>query len=203
MRVVVPFDSQEPKTRLSSVLAPAERQRFARAMLQDVLEAISATDITPTVLATGPMELDVPVIVDERPLTPAVNGVLADGTPPLAVVMADLPLATSKSIERLLGTEGDLVLVPGRGGGTNAVLTRTSSFRVDYHGMSYADHLTAARKQGAEIGSVDSYRLSTDIDEPTDLPEVLLHGSGAAADWLETAGFELSSHQGRVRVHRP
>jgi 2-phospho-L-lactate guanylyltransferase len=45
-------------------------------------------------------------------------------------------------------------------------------------------------------------RLSTDVDEPTDLVEVLLHGEGEAAAWLRAAGFELDAGEGRVGVDR-
>jgi len=49
---------------------------------------------------------------------------------------------------------------------------------------------------------VDSFRLATDVDDPTDLAEVLLHGEGEAADWLEARGFEASFDDGRVTVSR-
>ena len=36
----------------------------------------------------------------------------------------------------------------------------------------------------ADLAVVDSMRLSTDVDEPADLVEVLLHGEGQAVTWL-------------------
>jgi len=189
--VVVPFDRERPKTRLAERFDPEARRAFATAMLRDVLDAVRAAGGEPRVLATAPVEADAPVTVDERPLTDAVNAALARADSPTAVVMADLALATPRALERLFGREGDVVLAPGRGGGTNAVVARTPGFRVDYHGTSYLDHLRAAREAGASVAVVDSYRLSTDVDEPADLPEVLLHADGRAREWLRDAGVTL------------
>jgi len=207
MRVVVPFAAETPKTRLADLLAAEERTAFARAMLRDVLGAVRATGHRPEVLATGPVDADAPVTVDERPLTDAVNAVLSEraddeGETALAVVMADLPLATPAAIERLVSASGEVVLVPGRGGGTNAFVTRHPEFRVDYHGASIGDHRRAAADAGATVTELDSFRLSTDVDEPADLVEVLLHGDGAAHDWLVDAGFSLAVDGGRVGVTR-
>lgn len=201
MRIVVPYAVGEPKTRLAPVFDADERAAFARAMLADVLAAIEAAGREPTVLATDEVDVDAPVIVDERPLTPAVNDVLADGTP-TAIVMADLALATADALERLFSSTGDVAIVPGRGGGTNALVVRHPEFRVDYHGASFRDHRRIAERIGADVTVVDSFRLATDVDEPDDLTEVLLHGDGAASAWLRDAGFALAVDGGRVGVGR-
>ena len=202
MDVLVPFDARDPNSRLAPVLTPDERREFARAMLGDVLDALAATDADPTVVATAAVECEVPVEVDDRPLTEAVNARLEATAAPLAVVMADLALATPAALSRLFGTSGDLVLAPGRGGGTNAVVVRHPEFRVDYHEASIRDHRRAAEAVGATTAEVDSFRLATDVDEPTDLVEVLLHSDGRAARWLEGAGFDVAVGDGRVRAER-
>ena len=204
MRVVVPFAATAPKTRLDSVLTETERVAFARAMLTDVLDALTDTErrVDVTVLATASVDVDVSVSVDERPLTAAINAVLGAADGPVAVVMADLALATPPALARLFDAEDDVVLVPGRGGGTNALLARHPEFRVDYHGASIRDHRRAAADVGASVGEVDSFRLSTDVDERADLAEVLLHSDGAASQWLRNAGFELDVTDGRVSVVR-
>jgi 2-phospho-L-lactate guanylyltransferase len=225
MRVVVPFAAERPKTRLDGVLSAAERVAFARAVLADVLATIRETDHEPEVLATAPLDttsLDggatetdslastdglpplssTSVTVDDRALTPAINAVLEAAEEPIAVVMADLALATPAALDRLFAAEEEIVLAPGRGGGTNALLARRPDFRVDYHGASFLDHRDRAREIGASVGTVDSFRLATDVDEPTDLPEVLLHGEGRATRWLRAAGFRLAVTEGRVGLER-
>ncbi|HET7322906.1 MAG TPA: 2-phospho-L-lactate guanylyltransferase [Halococcus sp.] len=203
MRVVVPFAAERPKTRLSDVFTPDERQSFARAMLSDVLASLRDAGFTPEVLSTAPLNVDAPTTIDERPLNAAVNAIL-DTSSPVAVVMADLPLATPKALSWLFTPSGDVVLAPGRGGGTNALVARHPDFRVSYHGTSYLDHRERARAIGASVETVDSFFLSTDIDERTDLAEVLIHGDGTAREWLCEAGVELTDgeNEGRVTVSR-
>lgn len=198
MRVLVPFDAATPKSRLSSLFDAAERRTFAATMLADTLDALAEHE--PVVIATAPVDVDAPVVVDDRPLTPAVDAALADGLP-AAVVMADLPLATPATIERLFAPDADVVLAPGLGGGTNALVARESSFTVDYHGASVRDHRRIARESGLSTATVDSFRLAIDIDEPPDLAEVLLHGAGSAAAWLRDRG-RLETTDGRVRFVR-
>lgn len=206
MQLVVPFSPEGPKTRLSPVLDAGERRAFARVMLDDVLSALDETpDVpTPTVLSTAPVDdVPVPVEVDERPLTPAVNDVLSSAAEPVAVVMADLALATPEALATLFEPTADVVLAPGRGVGTNALVARHPAFRVDYHGTSFVDHREAAAAVDADVAVVDSYRLATDVDAPDDLAEVLAHGAGDAADWLRDRGFALApDDDGRVRAVR-
>ncbi|ELZ13916.1 phospholactate guanylyltransferase [Halovivax asiaticus JCM 14624] len=209
MQVFVPFAADAPKTRLSSALAADERRHFARTMLRDVVDAVAETGHDPRVLATGPVSVDVPVTVDERSLDAAVNDLLeshfdASGDDdPIAVVMADLALATVTALDRLFEANGDVVFAPGRGGGTNAFVTRHPDFRVDYHGTSYLDHRAIASSVDATLGVVDSFRLATDVDEPADLVEVLCHGDGRTREFLVEAGFELvTADEGRVTVSR-
>ncbi|MGQ3328249.1 2-phospho-L-lactate guanylyltransferase [Halorubrum sp. FL23] len=218
MEVLVPFSTDHPKSRLSAVLTPDERAAFALATLRDVLDAVAAAGGEPRVLATGPVDADLPcpVTVDERPLTDAVNAALdarlereANGR--VAVVMADLALATPDALRRLFATgrEADVAIAPGRGGGTNALVVGHPAFRVDYHGASYLDHRRIADEVGASVRVVDSHRLATDADEPADLAELLIHadadadGEGPrAARWLREAGFALDTTDGRVGVER-
>jgi 2-phospho-L-lactate guanylyltransferase len=206
MRLVVPVSGSDPKTRLASVLSHDERRGFTEAMLADVVDAVTAAGHDPEVISTAPLDCAAPVTVDDRGLDPLINDLLAStgtgGERALGVVMADLPLVTPKSIERLLAPDADVVLAPGLGGGTNAFVCRHPEFRVDYHGASIRDHRRIARDVGAGVTEVDSRRLATDIDEPGDLAEVLLHSDGAAADWLTDAGFSLSLTDGRVTVSR-
>lgn len=199
MRVIVPFGTSDPKSRLSSVLDADERREFAEAMLGDVLDALDGHD--PEVLADASVDCDAPVTVDERPLTDAIDAVIAAGTP-VAVVMADLALVTPDAVERLFAPDADVVFAPGLGGGTNAMVVRHPGFRTDYHGASIRDHRNAARSLDASVAEVDSFRLAADVDEPSDLAEVILHSDGRAADWLADTGVELRLCDGRTTVER-
>ena len=213
MRVVIPYTDRDPKSRLAPVLSAAERRAFARAMLGDVVEAVRSAGHDPELLLSEPIDFadadvgvdDVPTTVDDRALTPAVDAVLGrlgEGVAEVGIVMADLPLATPTALRRLTAVGGEVGIAPGRGGGTNALVARAPSFSVDYHGASYRDHREAAAAAGLSVGVVDSMRLATDVDEPADLAEVLLHGDGRAREWLVDAGVELDTGGGRVAVRR-
>jgi 2-phospho-L-lactate guanylyltransferase len=210
MRVLVPFEATRPKTRLDPILDEGERRAFALAMLEDVLDAIRAAGHDPEILATAPVTtdgggaaVDAPVTLDDRPLSAAVNARLGESAP-IGVLVADLGLVTPAAVDRLVGSasETDVVVAPGRGGGTNGLVVAHPDFRTDFHGVSVRDHLAAARILDVEPRLVDSMRLSTDVDEPPDLVEVLLYGDGEAAAWLRRAGFELTVGDGRVGIDR-
>ncbi|QLG50928.1 2-phospho-L-lactate guanylyltransferase [Natrinema halophilum] len=229
MRVVVPYAAKSPKTRLEPVLTAAERSVFSRAMLADVLRTIVEAGHEPAVVTTAPLDLadlELPgevatstsVVVDDRSLTAAVNARLPtdersdaggseDGngdSNAVAVVMADLALASSSALEALFAAAADVAISPGRAGGTNALVVRHPAFRVDYHGASYLDHRVIASEVGASLETIDSFRLATDVDEPVDLVEVLVHGreTDRAPTCLREFGFELDVRDGRVAVSR-
>lgn len=202
MNVVVPFDPKEPKTRLENYLTTNERQDFARAMLDDVLIIIRSTGHDPTVLATTQLDIDAEVNVDDRSLNEAVNDMLRGTTLPVAIVMADLPLITTSDLHGLFEQSGDIILAPGLGGGTNAIVVHHPEFCVDYHGNSYRDHFKHTQEIGATVGEANLWRLAIDIDEPGDFVEILLHAKGCARDWLIEHGFTITDDEGRVSVER-
>ena len=201
MDVLVPFAATEPKTRLAGVLRPDERADFARVMLRDVCETVAEAGGSPTVLSTAELDCEWPVVVDDRLLTPAVNDRLE---PPIAVVMADLALATPAALSTLFEADGEVVIAPGLGGGTNALVVRHPAFRTDYHGISVADHRRIADEIGSTVTEIESTRLAVDIDEPEDLVELDLHGDGLAATWLENAAVSIETEPtgGRATVTR-
>jgi 2-phospho-L-lactate guanylyltransferase len=59
-----------------------------------------------------------------------------------------------------------------------------------------------AEQAGMSVDVIDSFRLHTDIDEPWDLVELLIHGTGKSRAYLEELGFVLSADKGRVGVRR-
>lgn len=197
MDVLVPFAATEPKTRLAGVLTPDERTDFARVMLEDICETIEAAGGSPTVLSTADIECEWPLAVDDRLLTPAVNARL---DPPIAVVMADLALSTPSALSRLFGADGDVVVAPGLGGGTNALVVRHPEFYTDYHGTSFEDHRRIADEIDATATTVDSFRLAVDIDEPDDLVELAIHGDGPAARWLDETGLRVETDSTGTRA---
>lgn len=202
---LIPFKPANPKTRLSCVLEPDERRAFARLMLADVVEAVRGAGCEPRIISTD--DYTCPIAkVDVIPggLNETLNDLLATIDEKVLIIMADLPLSTPEAVERLISTRQDMAMVPGRGGGTNAIyLSRGSDFRVDYYGASFLKHSRIAEERGLSCEIVDTFRLHIDIDEKEDLVELLIHGAGRSREYLEGLGFSISIEKGRVGVMRP
>lgn len=211
IHVVIPFKNQGAKSRLASVLTPWERQLLSFAMLMDVLDAVLgqgwATVLSRPGLNVVDIGYDVEIQESELDLNDALNSLIAcearQGWPlDMLICMADLALLRQDDVVGILSCEGDVVLCPGRGGGTNMILIRSPKFRTCYHGLSFPKHLAFALQAGLEVSIYESFRAGCDIDEPEDLAEVLLHGRGRSKNVLEEMGFALSEN-GRAGLCRP
>ena len=209
--MVIPFKNQGAKSRLASVLSPQERQLLSFAMLKDVLDAVLgqgwATVLSRPGLDVVDIGYDVEIQESELDLNDALNSLIAcearQGWPlDMLICMADLALLRQDDVVGILSCEGDVVLCPGRGGGTNMILIRSPKFRTCYHGLSFPKHLAFALQSGLEVSIYESFRAGCDIDEPEDLAEVLLHGRGRSKNVLEEMGFALSEN-GRAGLCRP
>jgi 2-phospho-L-lactate guanylyltransferase len=205
--VVIPFKPHNPKTRLSGVFSLEERQQFALAMLQDVLRALHSAGCDPLVLSTSPFTLpegeEVRIEILDQGLNEALDTFCIANTGPLAIIMADLALADRGSIMSLMTSGSDMAIVPGRGGGTNAVYIRYADrFRAQYYGTSYLKHVRFAQDANLTCSIIDSFRLYCDVDEEEDLVEVLLHTNGKARAYLEELGFRIESRKSRIGVCR-
>ncbi len=203
---LIPFKPVNPKTRLSCILSQEEREAFARTMLNDVIASVLRSGCSATLLCTHPFSHeDTLIAVRKEPLNEAINWALGQFRCPALIIMADLPLVTAGDIQRLIRTEKDMAIVPGRGGGTNIIfLKNPRCFRADFYGASFLDHMAIAEECGFSVDIIDSFRMSTDIDEKEDLVEILIHGKGRRSrEFLENSGFTLAiDEKGRVGVQR-
>ncbi len=179
------------------------------AMLNDVAGTLADSGFFDVIdiLSTSMIEVEgVNIVLTEQGLNEALNEYLGKMSShkinePLLIIMADIPLVSTKNIKDIVSTNADIVIAPGRMGGTNAIFIREpSSFHVDYYGASLLKHIKIASGMRTEI--FDSFNLSTDIDEVSDLVEILLHGKGRSLEYLEKAGIGLSEKKGRVGVKR-
>jgi 2-phospho-L-lactate/phosphoenolpyruvate guanylyltransferase len=209
VRIVVPFKLNGAKSRLAPALGPSERRLLAFAMLGDVLRAVSDFGTVTVLSRPGLMELnekevgivgdDIEILESELDLNDALNELIekeacGDWQRDMLIVMADLALLAKNDMVGILNCPGEVVLCPGRGGGTNMILINSPRFRTCYRGLSFPKHLAFARQAGLEVTVFESFRAGCDIDEPEDLAELLLHGRGGARALLERMGFSLSEN---------
>ena len=143
IHVVIPFKNQGAKSRLASDLSPKERRLLSFAMLKDVLDAVlgqgRATILSRPGLNIADVGYDVEIQESGLGLNDALNALIAEearqGWPlDILICMADLALLTEKEVAGILNCQGDVVLCPGRGGGTNMILIRNPGFRTCYQG---------------------------------------------------------------------
>lgn len=198
VKIVIPFKPQNPKSRLSNILSLQERSRLVEFMLQDVVETAKLCSDDVMVLASELKDFNCDCVVreDSQNLNEAINSVIDEFFAEkevieegVAIVMSDLPLSTPGTLTQFLKCEGDIVIAPGRRGGTNLLLIRDSRFRVSYHYSSFHKHIWRAEELGISAEVFDSFYASTDIDDKDDLLELMLHGKGRAKDFLLNIGF--------------
>jgi 2-phospho-L-lactate guanylyltransferase len=204
MKAVIPYKKENAKSRLSDVMTKQQRETFVEFMLQDVIATLRDAGIaridvlTPSEKIPGPK---VNVIRDNSDLNEALNAYLGEAEEPVLIMMADLPLTRPHHIREILAQEGDVTIVPGKGGGTNILhIKRPDLFRVRYYNSSFEAHCDIACESGLSLVKYDSFLASTDIDEPQDIVELILHGDGLAWEYAKQ-NFSKSSGRGRVKAH--
>jgi 2-phospho-L-lactate guanylyltransferase len=140
------------------------------------------------------------VLLDKNDLNAALNTYLEQAKEPVMIVMADLPLLSPDHVKGITSTKEDVCIVPGKGGGTNVLFIKNpSGYRVRYYGSSFLTHCSIAEKSGQNVEIYDSFLAGTDIDEPEDLVELLIHGRGVAKEYINKK-FRLEISKGRVRL---
>jgi len=202
MKAVVPYKTVNAKSRLSMLLAPEERARLARLMLDDITGVLRQAGLQVVLLTTTPFDYDAGGGVSEKDLNAALNDFLRAETEPVMIIMADVPLITADNVRDMMGSRADVVIAPGRGGGTNAQFIKDpQKYHVDYYGASFLDHVRIAGDSGLTVEVFDSFNASSDIDEASDLVELYIHGKGKAAEYLRSF-TALDVSKGRVSVVR-
>jgi 2-phospho-L-lactate guanylyltransferase len=206
-------DLVNAKQRLVSALAPDERRRLARAMLEDVLAALGAAlPGSVVVVTTDALVMEVvhrhgaECLVESanRGHTEAVafaqQAAVARGAERFLTIPGDVPCATPEEIAALCGAvpEGGVAFVPSLSGyGTNAALLGPpDAMPLKFGEPSFDNHLVAARQRGLSPVVVPLPGIGLDIDAPEDLGLLLQRGPGTRSAALLTAwGFP-----GRLRA---
>lgn len=193
--VAVPVkDLANAKQRLVSFLSPVERSDLARAMLEDVLEALARARLGSVLVVTREPEVealaashDAGALLEETNLghTEAVahaqRAALTRGARRFLTIPGDVPCVTAGEL-RALGDASleapGAVFVPSLSGfGTNAALLEPpDAMPLKFGEPSFDNHLVAARAAGLRPLVLRLPGLGLDIDGPEDL--ALLLGRG-------------------------
>ena len=187
------------------MLSRTEREQFVELMLRDVVcslreAGVKDIDILATAEYSSLSDLGVNFVVDPADLNESINKYLKIVDQPVLIIMADLPLTRPEQLKNIISSEEDVVIVPGKGGGTNILFIKEpAGFYVCYYGMSFRNHCMIAKELHHSLRIYDSFMLSTDIDEPQDIVEMLLHGHGLSFEYVQKK-FELESGRTRVKL---
>ena len=187
------------KQRLADVLDATERAALAKAMLWDVLRAVSdvqelagvsvaTNDDTAARMAEG-FGARILGDVDRGGMNTAVAGGIQhlrhEGANAVLVCPADIPLVRVDDFRACLEAYRDapVVLAPAyRDGGTNMLLQDCAvDFEPAFGPNSFARHLAMARAARLAPAIVRRARIGLDIDEPADLAALLSEGEVCAA----------------------
>jgi 2-phospho-L-lactate/phosphoenolpyruvate guanylyltransferase len=175
------------KQRLAKLFGQAARTELARAMLQDVLEAVGAWAARPPVslVTNDPFALDLArqfdfaVITDNEnrsethAIEMATRQCVERGVESTLVIPGDIPLIQTWELEKIVQAAPDegSVLVPAADGrGSNAVFRRPAGlFPLRFGNDSFKPHLAAARENGKSCVVLSLPGIALDIDNPADL----------------------------------
>jgi 2-phospho-L-lactate guanylyltransferase len=176
------------KSRLSVFLSPAQRERLAMTMLEDVLAALAgATRLAGIMVNTvDPRAADLAQRYGARVVTEgardghtgAVNGMArvlaAEGQAALLTLPGDIPRVTSAEVDAVVSScreAPSFTIVPAHDElGSNAVLCAPAGvIPLRFGDDSYFPHLATARQHGIEPTIVRLPGIGLDIDHPVDV----------------------------------
>ena len=186
------------KTRLAAVLAPEERNRLVRAMLEDVVATLRrcpairrVTVLSRDVAAAREAQRLGADFLQQPPTADGLNAALqfaqearaqADA---LLIVPADLPLITPADVDQVIGALApppSVALAPSYDGGTNALLLSPPLVIAPAFGPHSADrHAAAAKAAGATVVIIQGEYWALDLDSPEDIARLLAQNEGPAA----------------------
>ena len=201
--VAVPVkDLVNAKQRLMPLLSPAERGDLARAMLEDVLEALGHARLGEVLVVTRDPAVEslarrhgAATLREEtnRGHTEAVahaqRAALARGATRFLTIPGDVPCATAPELTALvaaLPAGPGVVFVPSLSGfGTNAALLEPpAALPLKFGEPSFDNHLVAARAAGLQPLVLRLPGIGLDIDAPEDLASLLEGGASTRSAGL-------------------
>ena len=197
---LVPFKAAGAKRRLTALLSADERQGLARAMLRDVLAALSACPDLDGVLLVS-RDADAPALAGEfgakafadsaADLSGAVTEAGAFAARRLCAgttlfVPGDVPLIRPPDVAAVLRGHQRVTVVPDHNDvGTNAAASSPpNAFEYLFDGKSFKPHLAAAARAGITARVVRRRAFGLDVDTAAELAAV-----AAARCRTRTAGF--------------
>lgn len=216
--ILVPIkDLRGAKQRLAPILLPEERPQLARAMAEDVFDALVPFALSPGVAVVSgdpwaslqakrrrfTIILDDEQVGETAAIEMATSFCLNNGTDFSLVFPADIPLITSEEVQVVLDIippRGCVVVPAGDGRGTNGILRRPADLiPLRFGNDSLLPHLASARATGHELIIRELPGIALDVDRPEDLALLLAQPVRSRAqrlllDWQIPTRLEEAAH---------
>jgi 2-phospho-L-lactate guanylyltransferase len=166
--VLILIRMRNAKSRLSGILTQEMREELTALMFSRVLS--SASDLPVYVLSPTLFEGDF-VWIEDR--WKDINSVVAKACEriddDLLILPSDIPAIRKEDVGTILAHDEDLVLVPARDGGTNALFMKKGiSFETHYGPKSFFLHKKEAEEKGLSFCVLPLERIR-DVDTEEDL----------------------------------
>jgi 2-phospho-L-lactate/phosphoenolpyruvate guanylyltransferase len=198
-------DLTRAKQRLANMFTQAERTKLAEAMLEhtfaqvaDVknIAGVAVVTLYPPAIALAERHgfeviLEREQISESHSVDFGSRELSQRGVKAVLRLPLDLPLIQPADIETILAADTEpapsCVIVPSREGtGTNAILRRPPTLFTSHFGPnSLPKHLAEAEKAAAQCTVIELPRIALDVDDPTDVTELLKQtASSPVLEWL-------------------
>ena len=195
----------ESKSRLVRSLSPQDKKKLVIALLEDVLAAVTESQLFSRVLVVSPdpnveKEANLPNGIFLHQEGQGLNAGIRRSTlfamrekaSSVAVLLADIPMLEPRDLKELYSvgsTAPKVVVSPSLKGGTNVMVQEPPNLIAPAYGRwSFSTHLRAAQKAGLAVYSISNSRLSFDVDTLEDLIAVARkdpHGKTRTAKCLQ------------------
>jgi 2-phospho-L-lactate/phosphoenolpyruvate guanylyltransferase len=217
--ILVPIkDLRGAKSRLSPLLTPEERFALARAMAEDVFDALAPFASHPGVAVVSgdiwasqqakarhfTIILDDAEAGESAAVELATSFCVNNDADYSLVFPADIPLITGAEVRAVLAAtppKGCVVVPAGDGRGTNGILRRPPDLiPLRFGNDSLLPHLAAARATGHEVVVLDNlFGIAIDVDRPEDLATLLgqpirCRAQRLLIEWQIPARLEQAAH---------
>lgn len=205
---------KECKTRLSPFLNEEERENLLKVMLKDVTESVAKYVDNIIIISADDDVLNYGKSLNLKTLKENENSNLNKAlkqamdyckskTKKVIILPSDVPLIGKTNIKMLIDSSKslDFIIVPSKGGGTNAIIMKPGAIRTKFGDFSYKEHVNAADRKNLNPQVHDSFFMALDVNTTEDLGEIMVHGENTnTRKYLKELKINVESVHGSERL---
>ncbi|MCI7290626.1 2-phospho-L-lactate guanylyltransferase [Methanobrevibacter woesei] len=205
---------KECKTRLSPFLNEEERENLLKVMLKDVTESVAKYVDNIIIISADDDVLNYGKSLNLKTLKENENSNLNKAlkqamdyckskAKKVIILPSDVPLIGKTNIKMLIDSSKslDFIIVPSKGGGTNAIIMKPGAIRTKFGDFSYKEHVNAADRKNLNPQVHDSFFMALDVNTTEDLGEIMVHGENTnTRKYLKELKINVESVHGSERL---